>query len=207
MFNPITAHSTTGSSVTDVASTSDGGSDGTREKRSTGSSANTNNSDSCSDSDGTAKGKSAKSNNMSSGSESGESGVSPNNSDSTSSGSQQISARKLKKEDEQKQHKSTTSRRGKNPTTNQCVSVFPRKKKTEEYRAKDQMIISLKNLEPLFNVPLKEAATKLGISTTALKSVCRKFGLKRWPYMLLKQVGSNDECLALMLQNQAKRGV
>ena len=88
----------------------------------------------------------------------------------------------------------STKRRGrtcgkeKKPKKNQLVNLFPRKKKTEEFRAKDHMIISLENLTPLFHLSLKQAAAKLGICTTALKSVCRKFGLKRWPYQLLKQV-------------------
>jgi len=81
------------------------------------------------------------------------------------------------------------------------VNLYPRKKKAEEQRSKDHMAITLEQLKPLFNSPLKQAAAKLGICTTAFKSVCRKFGLRCWPYKLLKQAGSNNECIAMMLRD------
>mmetsp|Transcript_24950 Transcript_24950/g.49930 ORF Transcript_24950/g.49930 Transcript_24950/m.49930 type:complete len:175 (-) Transcript_24950:47-571(-) len=81
------------------------------------------------------------------------------------------------------------------------VNFYPRKKKTEEHGSKESMAISLEQLKPLFKYPLKQAAAKLGICTTAFKSVCRKFGLQRWPYKLLKQAGSNNECIAMMLRD------
>lgn len=37
----------------------------------------------------------------------------------------------------------------------------------------------------LFHIPLKEAARKLNVCSTTLKSVCRKHGLSRWPYRTL----------------------
>jgi hypothetical protein len=38
------------------------------------------------------------------------------------------------------------------------------------------------HLQELFDFPLKEAATQLGISMTAMKKACRRMGLERWPY-------------------------
>ena len=42
-------------------------------------------------------------------------------------------------------------------------------------------------LKTLFGVPQPEAARILGISLTALKQVCRKAGISRWPY--LRRIG------------------
>eukprot|EP00741_Cyanophora_paradoxa_P005857 tig00000113_g5675.t1 len=36
-----------------------------------------------------------------------------------------------------------------------------------------------------FTVPIKEASAKLGFSTTTLKKLCRKFGVKKWPFRQL----------------------
>jgi len=37
-------------------------------------------------------------------------------------------------------------------------------------------------LKPFFGTPLRNAAILMGLCPTALKSVCRKLGIKRWPY-------------------------
>jgi hypothetical protein len=42
--------------------------------------------------------------------------------------------------------------------------------------------VDLVKLRGLLNVPLPSAAMELGISLTTLKQVCRKIGIKRWPY-------------------------
>eukprot|EP00961_Rhodomonas_salina_P139633 1879141-Rhodomonas_salina.1 len=102
----------------------------------------------------------------------------PDDSDAASSHSHRRHKKKRKKREKEKKGKGKKSKEPKK----KLVNLFPRKKKTEEHRSRDHMIISLENLKPLFQLPLKQAASNLGICTTALKSVCRKFGLKRWPY-------------------------
>ena len=37
-------------------------------------------------------------------------------------------------------------------------------------------------LVALFDRPLRQAAVSLGVSNTAMKSICRKLGLPRWPF-------------------------
>jgi len=47
--------------------------------------------------------------------------------------------------------------------------------------------VDLESIEPLFDLPQKDAAKELGISLTALKQVCRKLGVDRWPYWRKKK--------------------
>mmetsp|Transcript_41091 Transcript_41091/g.34627 ORF Transcript_41091/g.34627 Transcript_41091/m.34627 type:complete len:436 (-) Transcript_41091:1029-2336(-) len=74
---------------------------------------------------------------------------------------------------------------------NNCVSVFPRKKSSDQtpfngFKPKkghrDPLKLCRSDVEGLFGLQQKEAAEGLGLSTTALKQVCRKLGIKRWPF-------------------------
>ena len=56
---------------------------------------------------------------------------------------------------------------------------------TEKGRAPLQ--VDMESIKPLFGLPQKDAATMLGISLTALKQVCRKLGVQRWPYWRRKK--------------------
>jgi hypothetical protein len=49
---------------------------------------------------------------------------------------------------------------------------------------KETLTIEYKTLEVLFLMRLDKAAIVLGIGTTALKNVCRKLGIRVWPYRL-----------------------
>jgi len=49
--------------------------------------------------------------------------------------------------------------------------------------------ISLAEVQPLFSMPLREAAEILGISTTHLKTACRKLGIAKWPFRQVKAFG------------------
>ncbi|KAG8051119.1 hypothetical protein GUJ93_ZPchr0009g823 [Zizania palustris] len=42
--------------------------------------------------------------------------------------------------------------------------------------------LQLRDIAPYFDLPIAEAASKLGICVTALKGICRKCGVSRWPY-------------------------
>ncbi len=43
-------------------------------------------------------------------------------------------------------------------------------------------------LKQHFTVPLSEAARRLGICVTAIKKVCRKMGIQKWPFQKLKPI-------------------
>ncbi|KAJ1475398.1 hypothetical protein T484DRAFT_1909715 [Baffinella frigidus] len=63
--------------------------------------------------------------------------------------------------------------------------VFARRKpaRGEEVRGTDQtLVLTLENISPLFHLPLGHAAEQLGLCRTALKNVCRKCGVMRWPF-------------------------
>ena len=81
-----------------------------------------------------------------------------------------------------------------------AATVFPRRKpghtKREPCSAVAPVAVSLEVLESLASYSLPLAASKLGISATAMKKACRKLGISRWPYLpartgrtLVAQVG------------------
>ena len=47
--------------------------------------------------------------------------------------------------------------------------------------------ITIKDLAPHFELPLREAALAMGMCSTMLKKVCRNLGLGRWPYRQIKK--------------------
>ena len=82
----------------------------------------------------------------------------------------------------------TSPQRGKVPTpeqdhgTNDTRSV-PRRR-TAEIPTKGRpplLDVNIDCLRPLFHLPQPEAAQKLGVSLTRLRSTCRRLGLKSWP--------------------------
>jgi len=61
--------------------------------------------------------------------------------------------------------------------------VYPRRKAGEAVRsATKAIVLTIAMVEPFFGTPLKNAAFHMGLCPTALKSVCRKLGIQRWPY-------------------------
>eukprot|EP00277_Geminigera_cryophila_P003238 CAMPEP_0179421502 /NCGR_PEP_ID=MMETSP0799-20121207/9822_1 /TAXON_ID=46947 /ORGANISM="Geminigera cryophila, Strain CCMP2564" /LENGTH=572 /DNA_ID=CAMNT_0021195357 /DNA_START=82 /DNA_END=1800 /DNA_ORIENTATION=+ len=48
--------------------------------------------------------------------------------------------------------------------------------------------LSADSLRTYFNLPLVDAARKMGICATAIKKVCRKMGIRRWPFQALKPI-------------------
>ena len=65
-------------------------------------------------------------------------------------------------------------------------TIFPRRKQGQHARINSQpVILNEATLSQLFTLPLHKAAVKLGISATAMKSACRKLGIKKWPYRAL----------------------
>jgi len=81
------------------------------------------------------------------------------------------------------------------------VWLFPRRKLGEgsnssTEKGRPPLKVGIESIEPLYGLPQKEAAKALGISLTALKQVCRKLGIHRWPYWRKKKsrssAGSGD---------------
>lgn len=65
-------------------------------------------------------------------------------------------------------------------------TIFPRRKQGQHARINSQpVVLDEATLSQLFTLPLHKAAVKLGISATAMKSACRKLGIKKWPYRAL----------------------
>eukprot|EP00285_Hemiselmis_virescens_P014646 CAMPEP_0173396040 /NCGR_PEP_ID=MMETSP1356-20130122/34279_1 /TAXON_ID=77927 ORGANISM="Hemiselmis virescens, Strain PCC157" /NCGR_SAMPLE_ID=MMETSP1356 /ASSEMBLY_ACC=CAM_ASM_000847 /LENGTH=126 /DNA_ID=CAMNT_0014354957 /DNA_START=86 /DNA_END=463 /DNA_ORIENTATION=+ len=49
-------------------------------------------------------------------------------------------------------------------------------------------MLSEKELREHFNMPLNEVAKKYGMCTTALKKLCRKYGVMQWPHRKLRSL-------------------
>ena len=53
--------------------------------------------------------------------------------------------------------------------------------------------VTLGDLERYFEYPIEEVSKMMGVSTTIIKRLCRKYGIKRWPYrqviLLVRPVG------------------
>merc|ERR1719183_3381279 len=65
-------------------------------------------------------------------------------------------------------------------------TIFPRRKQGQHARTNSQpVVMNEATLSQLFTLPLHKAAIQLGISATAMKSACRKLGIKKWPYRAL----------------------
>mmetsp|Transcript_46614 Transcript_46614/g.72968 ORF Transcript_46614/g.72968 Transcript_46614/m.72968 type:complete len:296 (+) Transcript_46614:204-1091(+) len=67
------------------------------------------------------------------------------------------------------------------------LAVFPRRKtgQTKKAGPRTPVVITLDILKSCFHLPMPTASAKLGICTTAIKKLCRKFGIKKWPYRTL----------------------
>ena len=69
--------------------------------------------------------------------------------------------------------------------------IYPRRKAgapgVAPERGRRPMQLTHKAVAALFSTPQGEAAQALGISLTALKVVCRKLGISRWPYARVKK--------------------
>jgi len=49
-------------------------------------------------------------------------------------------------------------------------------------------MLSEQDLREHFNMPLNEVAKKFGMCTTALKKLCRKYGVMQWPHRKLRSL-------------------
>ena len=72
-----------------------------------------------------------------------------------------------------------------NPSTRRPCRVFPRRKAGEASRASSEpIVVTRKTIAAFFDRPLRQASIDLGISPTALKSLCRKLEVALRPFIL-----------------------
>ncbi len=57
--------------------------------------------------------------------------------------------------------------------------------------------ITLEELEAHYDTPLRHVSRKMGLSTTMLKKICRRYGIQRWPH---RQIRSIDRSIARIWQ-------
>ena len=81
------------------------------------------------------------------------------------------------------------------------VCIYPRRKAGEEdagtpAKGRPAMQLGYSAVAALFDMTQAEAAQRLGISLTALKTVSRKLGISRWPYTRVKEVYARAKTLA-----------
>ncbi|EKX34285.1 hypothetical protein GUITHDRAFT_119517 [Guillardia theta CCMP2712] len=69
------------------------------------------------------------------------------------------------------------------------ISPRPRGPSSVPSTALPEVKISTAVLEPLFRLSMKDAASRLGVSTTSLKAACRKLGISRWPSHRAREQG------------------
>mmetsp|Transcript_20846 Transcript_20846/g.51233 ORF Transcript_20846/g.51233 Transcript_20846/m.51233 type:complete len:218 (+) Transcript_20846:660-1313(+) len=84
---------------------------------------------------------------------------------------------------------------GISPTGDGVVTLFPRRKagQTRPGGGRGPVVLNLEMLEQFYGVPLHVAAKKLGICQTAIKKVCRRLGIKKWPYKEMRLPGASDD--------------
>ena len=68
------------------------------------------------------------------------------------------------------------------------IKVVPRKQNQTGHK---EVLITKEHIRKLFHKNLPSAAKELGICQTALKNVCKKFGMGHWPYRKLKAINSS----------------
>ncbi|GAB4815554.1 hypothetical protein N2152v2_002600 [Parachlorella kessleri] len=71
------------------------------------------------------------------------------------------------------------------------IAAGQSQKKTRRKKSRAGVLasdITQEDLAKWFHLPAEEACAKLGVSLTVLKRVCRKFGIKRWPFRKVKSL-------------------
>uniref|UniRef100_A0A0D9XXY7 RWP-RK domain-containing protein n=1 Tax=Leersia perrieri TaxID=77586 RepID=A0A0D9XXY7_9ORYZ len=63
---------------------------------------------------------------------------------------------------------------------NSLSNSLPRREKTRK--------LQLGDIAPYFELPIAKAASKLDVCATALKGICRKHGVSRWPYRKVRSI-------------------
>eukprot|EP00802_Teleaulax_amphioxeia_P012714 Tamp_12759.p1 GENE.Tamp_12759~~Tamp_12759.p1 ORF type:complete len:438 (+),score=68.37 Tamp_12759:22-1314(+) len=88
--------------------------------------------------------------------------------------------------------------------------IYPRRKVGQDMRNANHVVVTAEILEQHFDMPLHDAATKLGLCATAIKKACRRFGILRWPFRDRHRISarpSSDDLTALEARASAQDGV
>ncbi|KAJ0987332.1 hypothetical protein J5N97_005688 [Dioscorea zingiberensis] len=86
----------------------------------------------------------------------------------------------------------TKPTRSKNQRQNEWPSLLEQRERTKQ--------LDMSEVGNFFNIPIVEAAKKLQICSTALKHICRRHGVKRWPF---RKVQSKEKAIS-NLENELK---
>jgi hypothetical protein len=76
-------------------------------------------------------------------------------------------------------------------TTADEPASMPVEMATHGDRKRKHAQLTLEDMAPFFNVPLYQVAKMFGICTTVFKKMCRKNGIRRWPYRQVRHVLSS----------------
>lgn len=66
--------------------------------------------------------------------------------------------------------------------------------------------VTLRDLERYFEYPIEEVSKMMGVSTTIIKRLCRKYGIKRWPYRQVRHRACVSACVGLRIAAAAVAG-
>ena len=94
------------------------------------------------------------------------------------------------------------------PSTYDGVHLYPRRKAGEHVvpeRGRMPLCIDRVSVQAMFDTPQALAAKRLGVSLTALKRVCRKLGIHRWPFVR-KSKFTKEARAALLVDSDACAG-
>ena len=72
------------------------------------------------------------------------------------------------------------------PRSTDRVHLYPRRKAGDDavpVKGRQPVELTREAISAMFVMPQPDAARDLGVSLTALKQVCRRLGITRWPYM------------------------
>ncbi|CAN8255303.1 unnamed protein product [Cochlearia groenlandica] len=85
------------------------------------------------------------------------------------------------------------------------ASVIPkaRQRKQTPLAAQRERVanLALKDMSMYFHLPLTEAARRLRLCITVVKSICRKGGLNRWPYRKMKCLHKKIDSMKSVLRS------
>lgn len=75
------------------------------------------------------------------------------------------------------------------------ITLFPRRKagQSRPGGGKGPVVLNLELLEQFYGMPLHVAANRLGICQTAIKKVCRRLGIMKWPYKEMRMPSERFE--------------
>ena len=60
--------------------------------------------------------------------------------------------------------------------------------------------VQLKRLSAVFNLPQKEAAARCGMALSTFKKLCRRLGVRRWPYRKYRSIGNQLDRLTSQIE-------